>query len=68
MAEAETAMELSVLEMELSNQESEHALVIRQDEFEELDRGNERAEEQIIDKKVFHHICMSLEYYWCCQA
>ncbi|XP_061587905.1 telomerase protein component 1 isoform X2 [Cololabis saira] len=60
--DAETTMELPVLEMELSNQEVEHTLVIKQDEFAEPDPRTERAEEQLKDKKylLLNAVCCSL--------
>ncbi len=53
---AGTAMELPLLETELGNQELEEAVVIRQEEFPELDRGNANTEEELKDKKVGENI------------
>ncbi len=53
---AGTAMELPLLETELGNQELEQAVVIRQEEFPELDRGNANTEEELKDKKVGENI------------
>lgn len=47
-----TTMELPVLETELGNQELEQAVVIRQEEFAEIERGIENIEEDLKDKKV----------------
>lgn len=53
---AGTTMELPVLELESGNQEFEQALVIRQEEFAELERGNDNTEEELKDKKVGENI------------
>lgn len=50
--DAGTAMILPVLETELGSQDFEQALVNRQEEFAEFDRGNEIVEEELNDKKV----------------
>lgn len=45
-------MDLPVLETELMEQEFEQTEVVRQEEFGEVERGNEKAEEELKDKKV----------------
>ncbi|XP_049888722.1 telomerase protein component 1 isoform X1 [Epinephelus moara] len=57
-----TTMELPVLETELGNQELEQAVVIRQEEFAEIERGNENIEEELKDKKylLLNVLCCSL--------
>ncbi|XP_041849088.1 telomerase protein component 1 isoform X3 [Melanotaenia boesemani] len=61
-ADAETTVDLPVLETELSNQEIGDAVVIRQEEFAELDKGNEKAKEELKDKKylLLNAVCCSL--------
>ncbi|XP_044076665.1 telomerase protein component 1 isoform X2 [Siniperca chuatsi] len=60
--DAGTTMELPVLETELGNQDLEQAMVIRQEEFAEIDRGNEIIEEELNDKKylLLNAVCCSL--------
>lgn len=48
-------MDLPVLETELMEQEFEQAEVVRQEEFGEVERGNEKAEEELKDKKVIEN-------------
>lgn len=50
--DAGTAMELPVLKAELGNQEIEQAVVIRQEEFAELHKRDDKIEEELKDKKV----------------
>ncbi|KAM4552471.1 telomerase protein component 1 isoform 1-T3 [Odontesthes bonariensis] len=61
-ADVGTAMELTVLETELSNQELEDSVFIRQKEFAELDRGNKKTEEELKNKKylLLNAVCCSL--------
>lgn len=42
----------SVLEMQLDHKEVDQTLTIRQEEFAELDRGDDLAAEELKDKKV----------------
>ncbi|XP_042353328.1 telomerase protein component 1 isoform X2 [Plectropomus leopardus] len=60
--DAETTMELPVLETELCNQELEETMVITQDEFAEIDGGNADIEEELKDKKylLLNVVCCSL--------
>jgi len=67
-ADVGTAMELTVLETELSNQEIESAVFIRQKEFAELDRGNKKTEEELKDKKVFCFFLLHLHITRKCSA
>ncbi|XP_026169954.1 telomerase protein component 1 [Mastacembelus armatus] len=55
-------MKLPILETELVNQELEQTMVIRQEEFAELDRENEQIEEEIKNKKylLLNAVCCSL--------
>lgn len=48
-------MDLPVLETELMEQEFEQTEVVRQEEFGEVERGNEKAEEELKDKKVIEN-------------
>lgn len=48
-------MNLPVLETELMEQEFEQTEVVRQEEFGEVERGNEKAEEELKDKKVIEN-------------
>lgn len=48
-------MDLPVLETELMEQEFEQTEVVRQEEFGEVERGNEKAEEELKDKKVLEN-------------
>lgn len=48
-------MDLPVLETELMEQEFEQIEVVRQEEFGEVERGNEKAEEELKDKKVIEN-------------
>lgn len=50
------AMELPALETELGNQELEPTMVVRQEEFAEIDRKKENIEEELKDKKVVENI------------
>lgn len=54
----ETTMELPVLEMEMSDQNPDDSVVIRQEEFAEIIRGNKGAAEELKDKKVLLSICI----------
>ncbi|XP_035764298.1 telomerase protein component 1 [Neolamprologus brichardi] len=60
--DAEKTMDLPVLETELMEQELEQTEVVRQEEFGEVERGNEKAEEELKDKKYFllNIVCCSL--------
>ncbi|KAM4557504.1 telomerase protein component 1-like [Fundulus diaphanus] len=60
--EAETAAELPVLEMEISSQERDDSVALRQEEFAELDRGNQSAAEEMKNKKyrLLNAVCCSL--------
>ncbi|XP_035526254.1 telomerase protein component 1 [Morone saxatilis] len=59
---AGTNMELPVLETELGNQELEPALAIRQEEFAEVEREDNKIEEELKDKKylLLNEVCCSL--------
>ncbi|CAG5896404.1 unnamed protein product, partial [Menidia menidia] len=61
-ADAGTAMELPVLDMEMSNQDLENAVFVRQNEFAGIDRGNKKSEEELKDKKynLLNAVCCSL--------
>lgn len=48
-------MDLPVLETELMEQEFEQTEVVRQEEFGEVERGNEKTEEELKDKKVIEN-------------
>lgn len=48
-------MGLPVLETELMEQEFEQTEVVRQEEFGEVERENEKAEEELKDKKVIEN-------------
>lgn len=48
-------MDLPVLETELMEQEFKQTEVVRQEEFGEVERGNEKAEEELKDKKVIEN-------------
>lgn len=48
-------MDLPVLETELMEQEFEQTEVVRQEEFGEVERGNEKAKEELKDKKVIEN-------------
>lgn len=48
-------MDLPALETELMEQEFEQTEVVRQEEFGEVERGNEKAEEELKDKKVIEN-------------
>lgn len=50
--DAGTTLELPFLETELGSQELDQALVIRQEEFVEVDRRDNLTEEELKDKKV----------------
>lgn len=52
--EADAIMELPVPETETSSPELEDSVVIRQEEFPEVDSGNKKAEEELKNKKVFY--------------
>ncbi|XP_037643580.1 telomerase protein component 1 isoform X2 [Sebastes umbrosus] len=56
------AMELPALETELGNQELEPTMVVRQEEFAEIDRKKENIEEELKDKKylLLNAVCCSL--------
>ncbi|KAM4729089.1 telomerase protein component 1 [Anableps anableps] len=60
--DAETAMELPVLEMETSSQELDSSFGIRQEEFAELDGGKRSSVEEMKDKKylLLNAVCCSL--------
>ncbi|XP_011484331.1 telomerase protein component 1 [Oryzias latipes] len=60
--EAEGAMELFSMAEGLENQEPEPALIFREEQFGELDRGNKKAEEDLKDKKylLLNAVCCSL--------
>lgn len=60
--DAGATMELNVLETELDNQELEQAMVIRQEEFAEVERENEKIEEVLKDKKVGEKILYTYMY------
>lgn len=62
--EAEGAMELFSMAEGLENQEPEPALIFREEQFGELDRGNKKAEEDLKDKKVFCRISKLPESDW----
>lgn len=49
-------LELPVLETELGSQELDQALVIRQEEFAEVDGGDYNIKEELKDKKVAENI------------
>lgn len=59
--DAGTILELPFLETELGSQELDQALIIRQEEFVEVDRGDDMIKEELKDKKVAenfsHCIC-----------
>lgn len=48
-------MDLPVLETEFMEQELEQTEVVRKEEFGEVERGNEKAEEELKDKKVIEN-------------
>ncbi|XP_034743030.1 telomerase protein component 1 isoform X2 [Etheostoma cragini] len=60
--DARATMELPVLETDSGSQELEQTMVIRQEEFAELERGNENIEEELKDKKylLLNLVCCSL--------
>ncbi|XP_051276117.1 telomerase protein component 1 [Dicentrarchus labrax] len=60
--DAGTNMELPVLETESGNQELEPALAIRQEEFAEVEREDNKIEEELKDKKylLLNAVCCSL--------
>nr|XP_046265032.1 telomerase protein component 1 [Scatophagus argus]XP_046265033.1 telomerase protein component 1 [Scatophagus argus] len=60
--DARATMELPVLETELGNQEFEQALVIRQQEFAEVERGDDKINEEVKEKKylLLNVVCCSL--------
>lgn len=59
--DAGTTFELPFLETELGSQELDQALIIRQGEFVEVDKGDDLIKEELKDKKVAenfsHCIC-----------
>ncbi|XP_041659793.1 telomerase protein component 1 [Cheilinus undulatus] len=60
--DAGSAMDLAVLGTDLGNQELDQAVVINQEEFAELDRGDDTIEEELKDKKylLLNAVCCSL--------
>lgn len=54
--DAGATMELPVLETDSGNQELEQTMVIRQEDFAELERGNENIGEELKEKKVRENI------------
>ncbi|XP_039671900.1 telomerase protein component 1 isoform X3 [Perca fluviatilis] len=60
--DAGATVELPVLETDSGNQELEQTMVIRQEEFAELERGSENIEEELKDKKyiLLNLVCCSL--------
>lgn len=52
MEDAGSTVEVPVLEMESVNQELEQTVTIGWEEFAEIDRENEKTEEELKDKKV----------------
>ncbi|XP_032388427.1 telomerase protein component 1 isoform X2 [Etheostoma spectabile] len=60
--DARATMELPVLETDSGSQELKQTMVIRQEEFAELERGNENIEEELKDKKylLLNLVCCSL--------
>ncbi|XP_047446201.1 telomerase protein component 1 isoform X2 [Mugil cephalus] len=61
-ADAGRSTELPVVESELGNQELEETIVVRREEFAELESGNEETEEELRDKKyhLLNIVCCSL--------
>ncbi|XP_068196133.1 telomerase protein component 1 [Antennarius striatus] len=59
---ASMMMEVSVQETEFGNQDFTQALVTRQDEFPEIDRGDIKMKEELKDKKylLLNEVCCSL--------
>lgn len=59
--DAGTTLELPFLDTELGGQELDQALIIRQEEFVEVDRRDDMTDEELKDKKVaekcLHCIC-----------
>ncbi|XP_031153943.1 telomerase protein component 1 isoform X2 [Sander lucioperca] len=60
--DAGATMELPVLETDSGNQELEQTMVIRQEDFAELERGNENIGEELKEKKylLLNLVCCSL--------
>ena len=58
--DAGTPLELPVLEAEMGDQDLEQPLVIRQEEFSEVDRGEDDIKGELTNKKVGENILLCI--------